>query len=55
MARTLYRRNKDGKVTYVGHVPPEYKLKDNEFFEKLPNEKRKNYVDYLLGKYGRHN
>lgn len=38
MARTVYRRDKDGKVTYVGHVPPEYHLKDNEFFQKLPNE-----------------
>lgn len=38
MARTVYRKNKDGKVTYVGHVPPEYNLKDNEFFQKLPNE-----------------
>lgn len=55
MARAVYRKNKDGKVIYVGHVPPEYQLKDNEFFEKLPNEKRKNYVDHLLGKYRRHN
>ena len=55
MSRTLYRRNKDGNVTYLGHVPSEYKVKDNEFFKKLPNEKRKNYVDYLLNKYGRHN
>lgn len=39
MARTVYRKNKDGKVTYVGHVPSEYQLKDNEFFQKLPNEK----------------
>lgn len=38
MARTVYRKNKDGKVTYMGHVPPEYQLKDNEFFQKLPNE-----------------
>ena len=38
MARTVYRKNKNGKVTYVGHVPPEYKLKANEFFQKLPNE-----------------
>lgn len=38
MARTVYRRNKDGNVTYVGHVPSEYKLKANEFFQKLPNE-----------------
>lgn len=39
MARTLYRRNKDGKIIYVGYVPFEYKLKDNEFFRKLPNER----------------
>ena len=38
MARAVYRKNKDGNVTYVGHVPYEYKLKDNEFFQKLPNE-----------------
>ena len=38
MARTLYRRNKDGKIIYVGHVPFEYQLKENEFFQKLPNE-----------------
>ena len=38
MARTVYRKNKDGKIIYVGHVPPEYKLKCNEFFQKLPNE-----------------
>ena len=38
MARTVYRKNKDGKVTYVGHVPPEYRLKDNEFFQEFPNE-----------------
>lgn len=37
MARTVYRKNKDGKVTYVGHVPQEYKLKNNEFYQKLPN------------------
>lgn len=35
MARTVYRKNKDGKVTYVGHVPPGYNLKDNEFFSKI--------------------
>ena len=39
MSRTLYRRNKDGNVTYLGHVPSEYKVKDNEFFQKLPNER----------------
>lgn len=55
MAKAVYRKNKDGKVTYVGHVPPEYQLKENEFFGKLPNEKRENYVDYLLEKYGRRN
>lgn len=33
MTRTLYKKSKDGKVIYVGHVPPEYKLQDNEFFE----------------------
>lgn len=22
MARAVYRKNKDGKVIYVGHVPP---------------------------------
>ena len=38
MARTVYRRNKDSKVIYVGHEPSEYQLKDNEFFQKLPNE-----------------
>ena len=42
MARTVYRKNKHGKVTYVGHVPPEYQLKDNEFFQKLPNERSAN-------------
>ena len=44
MAKTVYRKNKDGKVTYVGHVPPEYKLKDNEFFQKLPNARQVNNV-----------
>ena len=38
MARTVYRKNKNGKVTYVGHVPAEYKLKENEFFQKLLHE-----------------
>lgn len=33
MTRTLYKKSKDGKVIYVGHVPPEYKLQENEFFE----------------------
>lgn len=33
MARAVYRKTKDGKVIYVGHVPPEYKLQENEFFE----------------------
>lgn len=55
MAKAVYRKDKNGKVTYVGHVPPEYQLKENEFFGKLPNEKRENYVDYLLEKYGRRN
>lgn len=55
MARAVYRKNKDGKVSYIGHVPPGYKLRDDEFFKKLPNEKHKNYVDYLLEKYGRRN
>ena len=32
MARAVYRKNKDGKVSYIGHVPPGYKLKDDEFF-----------------------
>ena len=39
MARAVYRKNKYGKVTCVGHVPPEYRLKDNEFFQNLPNER----------------
>ena len=39
MTRTVYRKNKNGKVIYVGHVPPEYQLKDNEFFKKWPNER----------------
>jgi len=44
MARTVYRKNKNGKVIYIGHVPPEYQLKDNEFFQKLPNERLANNV-----------
>ena len=44
MARTVYRKNKNGKIIYVGHVPPEYKLKYNEFFQKLPNERQVNNV-----------
>ena len=44
MARTVYRKNKDGKIIYVGHVPAEYKLKENEFFQKLPNERQVNNV-----------
>lgn len=55
MAKAVYRKNKDGKVSYIGHVPPGYKLKDDEFFKELSNEKHKNYVDYLLEKYGRRN
>ena len=43
MARAVYRKNKDGKVTYVGHVPPEYQLKDDEFFQKFTNELLKKY------------
>lgn len=39
MARTVYRKNNDGKLIYVGHVPPEYQLKSNEFFQKMPNER----------------
>ena len=41
MARTLYKKSKDGKVIYVGHVPDEYKLKENEIF-KLPIQVGKN-------------
>lgn len=41
MTRTLYKKSKDGKVIYVGHVPDEYKLKENEIF-KLPIQVGKN-------------
>lgn len=41
MTRTLYKKSKDGKVIYVGHVPDEYRLKENEIF-KLPVRVSKN-------------
>ncbi len=28
MAKAVYRKNKDGKIIYVGHVPDEYELGD---------------------------
>lgn len=37
MAKAVYRKNKNGKVTYLGHVPDGYQLKDGERFG-LPNE-----------------
>lgn len=37
MAKAVWKIDKNGKRTYVGHVPDSYKLKDGERFG-LPNE-----------------
>lgn len=62
MTRAVYRLDDKGKRVYLGHVPDEYELRDGEHFyplndgkKELPNDKHKNYVDYLLEKYGRRN
>ena len=37
MAKAVWKIDKNGKLTYVGHVPDSYQLKDGERFG-LPNE-----------------
>lgn len=37
MEKAVWKINKNGKRTYVGHVPDEYKLKKGEYFG-LPSE-----------------
>ena len=38
MAKAVYRKNKNGKVTYLGHVPENYQLKDGEQFGLPPED-----------------
>ena len=44
MSRAVLRKEKDGRITYIGHVPPEYHLKPNEYYGKLPGEDQGSYV-----------
>lgn len=37
MAKAVWKINENGKRTYVGHVPKNYKLKKGEYFG-LPSE-----------------
>ncbi|WP_182438101.1 hypothetical protein [Lactobacillus bombicola] len=45
MSRAVLKKEKDGRVTYIGHVPPEYKLQNNEYYEKVPNAEKEDYVE----------
>ena len=55
MARAVYRKNKNGKVTYVGHVPPEYQLRMGEHFYPDPytksDDKETLQIVHQLNKY----
>lgn len=37
MAKAVWRKNKHGRDTYIGHVPNDYKLKAGEYYKPLPN------------------
>lgn len=37
MTKAVWRKNKNGKDSYIGHVPASYQLKTGEYFKPLPN------------------
>lgn len=38
MAKAVWKINKDGRQSYVGHVPDGYQLNDGEYFGLPPED-----------------
>lgn len=47
MAKAVWKINKDGRQTYVGHVPDNYKLQKDEYFGIPPEDAWQSKDDFV--------